>query len=240
MTDTNMESGQQQGGEQGEPLPESSPAVGTQPSAVDVKAIAEALRPVIAEEVKRSGQSVKDKRIAKLQATQEELLAKYDVLLKEGRTPAQARRDIAIDLLLERELEKEEDSVSPDTRVGTRAQGTIVDTKAFLQSIGLTETDPDVTAAYAEHGDDPSELVVRLANIVTKRKQAQSQPPKPAQIMQGGGGTSVGAVTTESLLTEYNNLIKNLPQGEAGIPQMFAAKMSIRKKAAEAKVQPPV
>ena len=123
---------------------------------------------------------------------------------------------------------------------GTGVNATGVDTKAFLQSIGLAESDPDVTAAYAEHGDDPGELVVRLANIVTKRKQAQQQAPKLSQIMSGGGGQSVAGVSPDTLKTEYEQLTKNIPPGEWGTQQRFDVKLAIRKKAKEAGVQSPV
>jgi len=204
-----------------------------------LKALAEALRPVVADEVKRSSQSVKDKRIAKLQAQQEELLAKYDDLLKEGLTPAKARRELMIDQLLEGQLGQAETVVPPE-KGGTQTQAA-GDTfmAGFLKLAGLDANSAEVTSVFRDT-PNPMEQIARLTALAQERqKQAQPASSNPAQVLGGSGGVSVG-VTSESLMAEYRNLTKNAPEGEYGIKQLFESKRAIRKKAAEAGVQSPV
>ena len=239
MTDSNMESGQQVGGARGTPGSDASQAAGTQPSAIDVKALAEALRPIVAEEVERRGQSVKDKRIAKIQATQDELLARYDNLLKEGLSPARARRELLIDHVLEQQLGREDEPVSP-AKAGTHQQVASPDTTAWLKSVGLTDTDPDVVAAYRDHGDEPGQLAQQLLNITAKRQQVQQRPANPAQVLSGGGGVTVSGVSKQSLQAEYDALNKTIPRGEYAIKARGQLKDAIRKKARDAGVESPV
>jgi len=238
MTENNTESGQGPGAV-GTPSQPPSGTPGTSPSSVDLKALAEALRPVFAEEVKRSTQSVKDKRIAKLQAQQEELLAKYDDLLKEGLTPAKARRELMIDQLLEGQLGQAETIVPPE-KGGTQTQAA-GDTfmAGFLKLAGLDANSAEVTSVFRDT-PNPMEQIARLTALAQERqKQAQPTSSNPAQVLGGSGGVSVG-VTSESLMAEYRNLTKNAPAGEHGIKQLFDAKLAIRKKAAEAGVKSPV
>lgn len=239
MTENNTESGQGPGAV-GTPSQPPSGTPGTSPSSVDLKALAEALRPVVADEVKRSSQSVKDKRIAKLQAQQEELLAKYDDLLKEGLTPAKARRELMIDQLLEGQLGQAETVVPPTGGGGTPPQAA-GDTfmAGFLKLAGLDANSAEVTSVFRDT-PNPMEQIARLTALAQERqKQAQPASSNPAQVLGGSGGVSVG-VTSESLMAEYRNLTKNAPEGEYGIKQLFEAKRAIRKKAAEAGVKSPV
>lgn len=220
MTDNNMETGQQAGG-QGTPNPDGSSAAGTAPSAVDVKALAEALRPIVAEEVERRGQSVKDKRFAKIEATQDELLDRFNDLLASGKSPKEAKREIALDQLLAKTFAEDNDDTLPARAAGIRTQAASVDTAAWLSSIGLTDKDPDVVAAYKDYGDEPGEFAQQLLNITAKRQQIQQRPANVAQVMSAGGGTGVPN-ELEAKTARLEILIKNPTLNRAEIEKLQA------------------
>src|SRR4030065_32685 len=95
---TNVENVAADGEQTANPAPSSTPT--TPPSAVDVEALKKALRPVIAEEVAKSDQSIKDKRIAKLQGSVDEFqsqLAKLKELMGDGLSERQALREMKLD-----------------------------------------------------------------------------------------------------------------------------------------------
>lgn len=195
MTDNNMESVPTSGA-QGVPTPDASPAGGQPTSAIDVKAIAEALRPIIQEEVARSGQSVKDKRIARLQDDVDKALARYDELLREGLTPARAKRELALDQLLEGRLDNSDGVAPTQQAVGSRPAQATPDHTALLSSLGLDPNSPEVLAVAREGGDYASQ-VGRFAALAAQRK---AQPaPNPAQQVPVGGGTSVSDRTLEDV-----------------------------------------
>lgn len=205
MSDNNMESVPTSGA-QGAPIPEASPAGGQSPSAIDVKSIAEALRPIIQEEVARSGQSVKDKRIAKLQDDVDKALARYDELLKEGLTPQRARRELALDQLLESRQDNSDSAAPTQQAVGSRPAQAALDHTALLSSLGLDPNSPEVLAVAREGGDTATQII-KFANLATQKAKAQPQP-NPAQQVPVGGGTSVSDRTLEDVEADLANIKK--------------------------------
>ena len=236
MTETNMENAP--GGEGGQAAnPVTSTTGGQSPSAIDVKNIAEALRPIIAEEVSRSTQSVKDKRIAKLQGDVDKALARYDELLKEGLTPARARRELALDQLLEAQSSADGSVVPASPVTGTHQTQAVFDHTALLATLGLDPNSPEVLGVVREGGDAASQ-VLKYANLAASKVKTQTAP-NPAQQVPIGGGSSA-SVTTDALMKEYQELTKNIPVGQTGIQARFEAQLAIRKKAREAGVPEPI
>ncbi len=220
MTDNNTESGQQPG-DVGQPAQPPSGSPGTPPSSVDLKALAEALRPLLAEDIQRGAQSTKDKRIAKLQGQQDELLARYDDLLKEM-TPAKAKRELLIDQLLVNQLEQQSAPV-PTGSAGTTSQAASDPIAALIPNLGLEPNSSEVVAAIRAHSNDLPAQLAALNDLAAKKKAAQAQPPQPGSIMSSAGGaTAASGDDAESLTAKLNELMKNPAQNVEKIQEVSA------------------
>lgn len=233
MADNQEESGLSV--ENGTPNPQSSQAGGSSTS-LDVEALAKALQPHIRAEVERTQQSVKDKRIGKLEGQVSdfaEQLAKLKALQAEGWTEQQAMRLMQLDNLAQPSQE-----AGPPKPQGSGVAVPGVEAQAVIKAMGYDMGGEEVTRVLREHPNDAVAQVNALANL---RVQAATQvrQPNPAQVMSAGSGQSIG-ITTESLKADYDKLTEKLPRGVQGLQGRVDAKIAIQKKAREAGVQSPV
>ena len=181
------------GGDAGQPASTPSPTPTTPPSAVDVEALKKALRPVIAEEVAKSDQSINDKRIAKLQGSVDEFqsqLAKLKELMGDGLSERQALREMKLDEALAR-LGVTETSAPAPSVSGNTAQPAVEETVSdFLREVKLDPNSPEITAELRK-GGTPVEQIKRLAKVAINLGTARQPEPNPAAVMSTGGGQAV-------------------------------------------------
>ena len=176
--------------------------------------------------------------IKALKDEQKKLLERYDALLNEGLTPARAKREIAIDALLEGQYEAGTSAPVPQAKVtGTNPPAAGVDHTALLTSLGLDPNSAEVLNVVRTT-DDYTAQVASFAALAAQKKSKPAPAPNPAQQVPVGGGSSV-TVTTDSLFREYREQVKGL-QGERHAQARFNLKKAIREKAAEADVPSPV
>src|SRR3972149_4887940 len=202
---TNVENVAADGEQTAKPAPSSTPP--TPPSAVDVEALKKALRPVIAEEVAKSDQSIKDKRIAKLQGSVDEFqsqLAKLKELMGDGLSERQALREMKLDEALAR-LGVTETSAPAPSVSGNTAQPAVEETVSdFLREVKLDPNSPEITAEMRK-GGTPVEQIKRLAKVAINLGTARQPEPNPAAVMSTGGGQ---AVPPEDLRADYNKEVE--------------------------------
>lgn len=223
--------------------PESGPAIGgvqpsTQPStgsgsllSGDVETLAKALRPIIAQEVERTVQSTKDKRIGKLEGQVgdfAEQLARMKAIQAEGFSEAQALRLMRLEATTEPNTPAEPPKVQGSTQATPS-----VDAHAVFAAMGYDPSGPEVTAALRSSSD----FVVQVATLAALKTKAA--PANPATMQPAGGGTAP-VVSASALEAEYRSMTAKLPGGQAGVKARFDAKIAIRKKAQEAGVPSPV
>ena len=178
-----VENGTDDGG-QGLPTPAPSATPVAPTSAVDESLKAE-LRTFITEEVKRAGQSVKDKRIAQLQGSVDDFearLTRLQELQGKGMNQDQA--------LLYMRMQ---DMVTPPQQPAAPIppQGTDDYLKTFLAATGLSDRDPGVLDVLYRVSD-PLAQVKELSDLASKKRQAPLAP-NPAAVLPTGGGAPVDA-----------------------------------------------
>jgi hypothetical protein len=241
MTDSNMDSGLS-GGTGGTPSQPGSGSAGDQQhSSVDVKALEAALKELQGQV--RSLQGNKDRGVNEVKSQVKDLMKQLEWVKKaeaRGLSPEEIEEQLELKALLAEKRGSSLPTSSPAQADGNRQQVASPDTTAWLKSVGLTDTDPDVVAAYRDHGDEPGQLAQQLLNITAKRQQVQQRPPNPAQVLSGGGGVTVSGVSRQSLQAEYDAQNKNIPRGEYAIKARGQLKDAIRKKARDAGIESPV
>ena len=170
-----------QGGAVGQPPNPTSPQV-VPPSANDVTALAAALKPIIAEEVKRQTQSVKDKRIAQLQGDVNgfsEQLAEFQKWKGLNKSDDEAMLMMRIEQSL-----RQQEPVEVQGGAAPQPAQPGVDTRTILLATQLDENDPQV-----------GQLVRRGAGVgdyIALAAQRRSQPaPSPAAVMPVSSGQTV-------------------------------------------------
>ena len=180
------------GGEQ-PAKPAHSPAPTTPPSAVDVEALKAVLRPIVAEEMAKSGQSIKDKRIAKLQSEVDKFqdqFTKFKELTGEGMSERQALREMKLDEALAR-LGVTEPAVPAPASPGSDANPAVEETVSdFLKEVKLDPNSPEITAELRK-GGTPVEQIKRLAKVAINLGTARQPDSNPAAVMSTGGGQAV-------------------------------------------------
>ena len=164
------------------PAPSATPVAPT--SAVDESLKAQ-LRTFITEEVKRAGQSVKDKRIAQLQGSVDDFearLTRLQELQGKGMNQDQA--------LLYMRMQ---DMVTPPQQPAAPIppQGTDDYLKTFLAATGLDANSAEVLDVLYRVSD-PLAQVKELSNLAAKKRQAPLAP-NPAAVLPTGGGAPVDA-----------------------------------------------
>jgi len=196
-----VENGTDDGG-QGLPTPAPSATPVAPTSAVDESLKAE-LRTFITEEVKRAGQSVKDKRIAQLQGSVDDFearLTRLQELQGKGMNQDQA--------LLYMRMQ---DMVTPPQQPAAPIppQGTDDYLKTFLAATGLSDKDAEVLDVLYRVSD-PLAQVKELSNLAAKKRQAPLAP-NPAAVLPTGGGAPVDAGDDLDALTAKLTLLRNEP-----------------------------
>jgi len=196
-----VENGTDDGG-QGLPTPAPSATPVAPTSAVDESLKAE-LRTFITEEVKRAGQSVKDKRIAQLQGSVDDFearLTRLQELQGKGMNQDQA--------LLYMRMQ---DMVTPPQQPAAPIppQGTDDYLKTFLAATGLSDRDPGVLDVLYRVSD-PLAQVKELSDLAAKKRQAPFAP-NPAAVLPTGGGAPVDAGDDLAALTAKLTLLQKDP-----------------------------
>ena len=202
-----VENGTDDGG-QGLPTPAPSATPVAPTSAVDESLKAE-LRTFITEEVKRAGQSVKDKRIAQLQGSVDDFearLTRLQELTKTGMSQEQALTWMKV-----------QDLANPQQQppAPIPPQGTDDYLKTFLAATGLSDRDPGVLDVLYRVSD-PLAQVKELSDLASKKRQAPLAP-NPAAVLPTGGGAPVEAgddldALTEKLTRLQKDPLKNIQE----------------------------
>ena len=182
------------------PAPSATPVAPT--SAVDESLKAE-LRTFITEEVKRAGQSVKDKRIAQLQGSVDDFearLTRLQELQGKGMNQDQA--------LLYMRMQ---DMVTPPQQPAAPIppQGTDDYLKTFLAATGLDANSADVLDVLYRVSD-PLAQVKELSDLAAKKRQAPLAPNQAA-VLPTGGGAPVDAGDDLDALTAKLTLLQKEP-----------------------------
>ena len=196
-----VENGTDDGG-QGLPTPAPSATPVAPTSAVDESLKAE-LRTFITEEVKRAGQSVKDKRIAQLQGSVDDFearLTRLQELTKTGMSQEQALTWMKV-----------QDLANPQQQqpAPIPPQGTDDYLKTFLAATGLSDRDPGVLDVLYRVSD-PLAQVKELSDLASKKRQAPLAP-NPAAVLPTGGGAPVDAGDDLDALTAKLTLLQKEP-----------------------------
>ena len=180
MGDNNMEQ-TPQAGAIGQPPSPTSPT-GATTSAVDVKALADALKPYIDEAVERKAQSGKDKRIAKLQGTVDGF-AEQLTEFQQWKALNKSDDEALLLMQMRRSLQGQE-PVEVQGGAAPQPAQPGVDTRTILLATQLDENDPQV-----------GQLVRRGAGVgdyIALAAQRRSQPaPSPAAVMPVSSGQTV-------------------------------------------------
>lgn len=205
-----------------------SGAASTPPSTVDVKALADALRPIIAEEVNRRAQSDKDSRIARLSSKVDsfaEKLKRLEELKADGMSEKAALRFMD----LEDRLPPNQDAGSsqaqaPQAKPGGTGEATASElTQALIGALSLDANDAEVTAALREQEfTSQANLLIALA---ARRKKAAEAPANPAQQMPVGGGASIPSENKDQIAAEILRLSNESPAKNYARIQALNAKL---------------
>ena len=184
------------GGDAGQPASTPSPTPPTPPSAVDVEALKAVLRPIVAEEMAKSSQSIKDKRIAKLQSEVDKFqdqFTQFKKLTGDGKmSEEQALLSMKLDEALAR-LGVTEPALPAPSVSGKTAQPAVEETVSdFLKEAGIDPNSPEITAELRK-GGTPTEQITRLAKLAILKGSARQIEPNPAAVMSTGGGQAVPA-----------------------------------------------
>lgn len=221
MTEQSLESGQN-AGTPGQTNPGAS-AEGASPS-LDVKALAEALKPYIADVVTRATQSQKDRRIGKMEGKVSDFeaqLARMNELVGEGWSQKQALRLMQSGIVEATNTDEEPAASQKPAQVSAQSVTSVEATKV-IDVLGLDANDPDVLRATLG-AKDPIPGLIELASA---RKAKAAQPPNPATIMGSGGGAA-SSETLDTLTEELTRLMRNPSANEARIREVGAKQKAL-------------
>jgi hypothetical protein len=221
---SDMESDLTQGGPQ-EPTEEPSGGSDDErSSSIDVSTFEAALQRIESLESQLSGvQSKKDRAVAKTNKRLDhfsERLDSYQRYIEEGLTPAQARRELQIDELLQGTAG---DDTRPEEPAGSRGKDADVDAET-LETLGLGANDPNVIKMLRD-GNTVTDFI-RYAG--QQRQKQQNRKPQPSTVAT----TGEGKVTTSQeelrvLKSQYDAEI----QDAVGFPRkIFKIKKAYREK----------
>ena len=185
MTDTNT-GNQAVEGEVGSPNQTTSATSPQAISGLDAETLRKALKPLVEEEVARRTQSVKDKRIGKLESRQDDFesqLARFNRL----------KEELGNEKLAHLYMKVEDQGLAPSDEVsGTSVSqnkatlaGTPTETAKLTQqlttALGLDANDPEMTKILGEN-----ELSLQLSQMLAlsdRRKKAQEAPNPASRIV---------------------------------------------------------
>lgn len=205
-----MESDVLTDGQPGEPNQGDSSGT-AQTSAIDYTALAEALRPFISEEVGKRQQSLKDKRVLKLDEKVsgfEAQLAKLAELEQRGIPREDAIWRMRVDEALAGQGNVGD--ASPDDGDGTPSKVVSADMEPVLGIMGINPNAAEVAQILRETSD-PIQQVAKFAQLAEqqKTKAASAAKPKPASVAQMGVGSVQSQDSEESLAQELARLMEN-------------------------------
>ena len=175
---------EQEGGVDTQSTDQTSPTADSQPSPVDVEALAKALMPKVEELVDRKTQSTKDKRIQTLEnqvGSFESKLAEFKDLTNKGLSDDEALWRMSIEEQLKMNTAPPVQQPDPQEPVAR------VETQAILKALGLAENNPEVTKILRETKDIAAQLVA----FVNLSKTQTPAEPNPGAVQPSGGGGSV-------------------------------------------------
>jgi hypothetical protein len=213
MTADVTESGQESGAGT-PPVDQTSPNAGSQPSTVDVEALAKALMPKVEELVERKTQSVKDKRFQTLENqvdSFESKLADFNEWKKAGLTDDDALWRMKV----ESQLKMNE--APPDKQPGKQEPVASVETQAILKALGLAENNPEVTKILRETND----VAAQLLSFVNLSKSQMPIEPNPAAVQPSGSGGSINQ-SAEAIATQLIEAQKDPLRNHAQIKALTA------------------
>lgn len=202
-------------------------AQGTSTSAIDYDALAKALKPIITDEVSRSVQSSKDKRIAGLQGKVNDFeaqLAEYQQLLDEGFSKDAAKRFMKLqDSLREPGQETAEPANQQSVSNGTRDKGGSSVDGSVLEAIGLDPNSPEVTELLRNNAS-----LEDYVNLVVKKKAKPA--PQPGGVMSSPGATAPSSGDElDEISSELNRLYLNPRSNQSRINELMLRQEQILK-----------
>jgi hypothetical protein len=193
------------GGEPGQATPAASPGATQAPSAIDVKALAEALNPFIEQAVERKWQSGKDKRIAGLTGKVDEFgaqLTRLSELQKAGMSQEDAIWRMRVEDALFAQQPEATPGGNPPQSVPT-PQAASANATALLNALGLDANSADVVAVLRETNDFATQAA-RFAGLAQKAKQAPA--PNPAAVQVTGSGANASGEDVDTLTARLSAL----------------------------------
>jgi hypothetical protein len=201
-------------GTAGSPTPPASQESSQAISGVDVKALAEALKPIISAEVAKRTQSDKDKRIGKIEAKVkgfEDQLAYFNELKEELGSEKAALRYMKLEDRSPLPTdEADEDNASPQrTALAGRTPETSKLTQALTEALGFSANDPEVTEALRK--DEFALQMQAMVDLAMKRKKAAETAANPAQQMPAGGGSTISSENKDKIAAEIIRLANESP-----------------------------
>lgn len=223
-----LESGQNAGAQD---LTNQDASAGGTSTSFDVKALAEALKPYIAEEVSRAAQSQKDKRIGKMEGKVSDFeaqLARMKELVSEGWSEKQALRLMQSGIVGMTEPVDESELPQKSEKVNSQF-ATSVETTKVIELLGLDPNDPEVLRATLGTKDPLAGLI----DVAAARKQKAAQQTNPAQLMGSGGGEQAKV----DLQSRYREEVSKIARGDTDAQWKIIQKY--RKMARDLKVEPP-
>lgn len=234
MSDTNTESGQTTE-PQGSPTPAASQTGVSPTSSVSDERLEATIRKILKEESSRNTQSIKDKRIAQLSATQNDFRSRLERLEdweKKGVSREQALWQMDIeDRLPGNQQPIQQGAIPEPSEGGTQAVQASNVHSSIIAGLGLDANRPEVVQAIRDHGSDLTDFV----KAVTQISAAQAAKPtgSPAQVLPtSGGGSSVSAPDLESLskeLAEFQAKPPRTPEQRKRFSELLAQQTEMLK-----------
>ena len=192
MTDQNIMDGGQSSGTGGEPTQPVSQGAGDQQHSDAVTRLETVVKELQGQV--RSLQGDKDRGVNEVKSQVKDLLKQLAWVEKakaRGDTPEEIEEQLELrELLAERRDRTGSPNASSATATGNRQQVTGPDATVVLSTLGLDAQDAQVVQIQAA-GLTPADEALAFIQLAHQRKQALEQPAKPAQVMSGGGGSTV-------------------------------------------------
>lgn len=194
-------------GAPGMPTPPAS-SDGASPSAVDVDKLAEALLPRIRQEVERTFQSGKDKRIGQLTGRVdgfESQLAEFRKWTDKGKSDEEALLLMQMARSISSAADPQPNPAAPAAPDGKPAAQTPSVDAELLAVLGLSGTDPDVLGLLAQGKTDAQSYI----DLAKARRAKPTAPAAPATILPTGGGSAAAGEDLDTITAELSKLMAN-------------------------------
>lgn len=181
---------------------------GDQPSSPQQPVFSKEQQAWIEDLVKRTDQSAKDRAVNRIQETvaqQQDQLDKFAALLKQGMSPDQAKREMAIDDLLNQRQAPPASAQPASSNAGRQTAPETVDFTAIYQAAGVDANDNDVIRLTMQNVNNPTQLKASLIDLRMRRNQ---QPAGNAATVAtpSSAGTTSADQQLKSLTAEAQRL----------------------------------